>query len=527
MNSSFPRSIIVGLLLSILAIASISPNVAQSEEELSCPEGEISLNVAAGAVGQELELTQQLLNRYMERCPNVTVNALQPPDLANDRFGFYSSSLGMGSSAIDVYQIDVTWPGTLAEHFIDFYEYLPEDDPNIEQHFPQIITNNTVDGRLVGLPWFTDSGLLYYRTDLLEKYDLDVPQTWDQLETTSEIIQTGEREDGNAQFWGYVWQGGSTEATTVNALEWQASHGGGVIINVDGEIEVNNAETITAVERAAAWIDTISPPNVLGHGPEDSRALWEAGNAAFMRNWPYAYSLGNDPESSQVAGSFDIALLPGRSSELRTGTLGGWQLSVSRYSRFPEAAVSLVTFMTSQEAQKLRAIEAGLLPTIPELYEDPEILQVAPFLENMRAIVAEATARPSTVSGDQYNTVSSLYASAVGSVLQGEEEAQNAMEDLEFDLENLIEEMGLGETAETSLELAPVSAQAVETTEEAPTEDGAVANSEVVEAETSTSDSTDDTDDGLSPVIIGAAVAIVLAIAFAGYALMQRPSKQA
>jgi trehalose/maltose transport system substrate-binding protein len=419
---------------------------AQNSEasSINCPAEPVTLNVAAGAVGQDLELTQKILDRYMEYCPNATLHALQPPDLANNRFEYYSVTLGMGDSDIDVYQLDATWPGLLAEHFVNFYDYVAPDSPQIQQHFPQTIENNTVNGRLVALPWFTDVGLLYYRTDLLEKYGLDVPSTWDELETAASIIQEGERSEGNSQFWGYVWPGGPGETMTTTALEWQASQGGGTIITLDGEVQVNNPETVLAMQRAADWIDTITPSAVLGQGTEVSLPIWQSGNAAFMRNWTFAYSLSNNPDVSLVAGKFGVTQLPGVREELRTGVLGGWQLAVSRYSRNPEAAVSLALFMTSPEAQKLRAVEGGLLPTIATLYDDPDIIEAQPLISSMLEIVAVAVPRPSTVSGDQYDEVSRLYSNAVGQILQGSLGAEEALQALESDLNDLVEVEGIG-----------------------------------------------------------------------------------
>ena len=439
---------IVRFILVSLYFTSLSGSILQAQnseaDSINCPAEPVTLNVAAGAVGQELELTQKLLDRYMQRCPNATVHALQPPDLANDRFGFYRFILGMGDSDIDIYQIDVTWPGLLADHFVNIYDYVSPDSPQIQQHFPQIVENNTVDDRLVALPWFTDVGLLYYRTDLLEKYDLDVPATWDELEAAARTIQEGERSEGNSQFWGYIWQGNPGEATAISALEWQASHGGGTIITPEGEVQVNNPETIAAMRRAASWIDSVSPSTVLGHDAGASLPIWQAGNAAFMRNWPFAYSLSNSSDVSLVAGKFGITQLPTVSEELRTGVLGGWQLAVSRYSQNPEAAVSLALYMTSPEAQKLRAIEGGLLPTIATLYDDPEITAAQPLIGSMLEIVAGAVPRPSTIAGDQYNVVSRLYSDAVSAILQGTLGAEEALQALETDLNDLVETEGIG-----------------------------------------------------------------------------------
>ena len=161
--------------------------------------------------------------------------------------------IAAGATDIDIFQIDIIWPGILVEHAVDLEEYIPQEE--IEAHFPAIVENNTVDGKLVGLPWFTGAGLLYYRTDLLEKYGYSgPPERWDNLEEIAQIIQAGERAEGNDNFWGFVWQGNNYEGLTANALEWQYSHNGGQIIEPDGTITVNNSNSVAALARAAAWV---------------------------------------------------------------------------------------------------------------------------------------------------------------------------------------------------------------------------------------------------------------------------------
>ncbi len=134
---------------------------------------EIEITVAGGAVGQELELTRGAAERYMEENPDVKVTVLELPDMVQDRLGTYLQFFEAESPEVDVYQVDVIWPGDLADHFIDLNEYVPAEVVN--QHFSAIVENNTVNGELVALPWFTDAGLLYYRTDLLEKYGYSGP----------------------------------------------------------------------------------------------------------------------------------------------------------------------------------------------------------------------------------------------------------------------------------------------------------------------------------------------------------------
>lgn len=394
----------------------------------------VEITVATGAVGEEYELSVAAAQRYMEKNPNVVVRVLDMPDLVQDRLGLYLQFFEAKSSQVDVYQIDVIWPGDLAEHFLDLYQYGAEEI--IDQHFPAIVANNTVDGRLVALPWFTDAGLLYYRADLLDKYGVAVPQTWDELEKAAKLIQAAERARGNPDFWGFVWQGNAYEGLTCNALEWIASNGGGTIISPDKQITINHPHTVEIIEKAAKWVGSISPAGVVGFGEEDARNMWQAGNAAFMRNWPYAYSVGND-EDSVIKNLFQVAPLPAGKSGKGAATLGGWQLAVSKYSKHPEIAADVALFLASYEEQKIRATEGSLNPTIMDLYQDQDVLAANPFFGSLYDVFINAVARPSTATAPRYNEVSTRFFTAVHSVLIGKTTAQRVLEELELDLEDL------------------------------------------------------------------------------------------
>jgi trehalose/maltose transport system substrate-binding protein len=393
-----------------------------------------TITVAAGAVGIELELTKAAAERYMEMNPGVTVEVLETGDLADDRLAFYLQLFEAQSPDVDVMQIDVIWPGDLEQHFVDLYEYGAADV--VDQHFPAIIQNNTVDGKLVGIPWFTDAGLLYYRTDLLEKYGYSgPPATWTELEEMAEVIQAGERME-NPDFWGFVWQGNAYEGLTCDAIEWVASNNGGTIVSPDGVITINNDAAVEIIEQAAGWVGTISPNGVINFAEEDARNMFQAGNAAFMRNWPYAYSLGQG-EDSAIAGLFDVSPLPAGEGGSPAAALGGWQLGVSAYSENPAVAADVALYLASYEEQKIRAIEGSFNPTIQALYEDPEVLEATPFFGSLYDVFINATPRPSTATAPNYAAVSRAFFSAVHSVLTGQEDADVALELLELDLQDI------------------------------------------------------------------------------------------
>jgi trehalose/maltose transport system substrate-binding protein len=196
--------------------------------------------------------------------------------------------------------------------------------------------------------------------------------------------------------YGFVFQGNAYEGLTCNALEWVKSFGGGQIVEADGTISINNEQAAAAIDMAASWIGTISPEGNLAYMEEESRGVWQLGNAVFHRNWPYAYSLGNSDDSA-VKGKFDVAPLPaGEGADARSAaTLGGWNYAVSKYSQDPDAAIELALYLASPEVQKERAIKQTNLPTVEALYDDADVLAAAPFMANWKEIFQNAVPRPS------------------------------------------------------------------------------------------------------------------------------------
>ncbi len=356
-----------------------------------------------------------------------TVKIISTPNESNQRLALYQQLLAAGSSDIDVFQIDVIWPGILGRHFINLSGREPPEIFNV--HFAPIVKNNTVGRRIVAMPWFIDAGLLYYRKDLLDKYGAAVPNTWDEMTRTSKRIQDAERAAGNDKMWGFVFQGRAYEGLTCDALEWVHSYGGGTIVELDGSISVHNPKAVAALRRAASWIGAITPKGVLNYAEEEARGVFQSGNDVFMRNWPYAWSLGNAPESP-VAGKIGTSALPKGPNGEHRGTLGGWQLAVSKYSKNPDVAVDLVLYLTSSQEQRRRAIEASFNPTRKDLYEDPEVIKANPFFLTLREVFTNAVPRPSHITGVRYNRVSTAFWNAVHAVLSGDADAGSALKTL-------------------------------------------------------------------------------------------------
>lgn len=392
------------------------------------------LTISCGAVGAELQLCREGVEAWSKQTGH-SVEVVSTPNSATERLSFYQQILSAQSADIDIIQIDVVWPGMLANHLLDLHEVLPADATR--GYFQAQLDNATVDGRLVTMPWFTDSGLLYYRKDLLEKYAKPVPQTWAELTATAKQIQQAERDAGNANLWGYVFQGRAYEGLTCNALEWIGSHPGGALIDAQGQIAIDSAATRQALSLAQSWVGDISPRGVLNYTEEEGRGVFQSGNALFMRNWPYAWALVQSPDSA-IKDRVGIAPLPkGGEAGKHASTLGGWGLSISRYSAEPKLAGELVAYLTSAQQQKRRALVGAYNPVIESLYQDPELLAAMPYYSQLHAILNDGVMRPAAITAERYPRVSNALFDRVHGVLSGEATVDQAVSDLHSDLKRI------------------------------------------------------------------------------------------
>jgi trehalose/maltose transport system substrate-binding protein len=329
------------------------------------------------------------------RAHGHTIKVYTPPASSTDRLALLRQRFAARSPDLDVVMLDVVWPGIVKDHLVDLKPYSRGAEA---AHFPAVVANNTVDGRLLGMPWYIDAGLLYYRRDLLERHGLKPPATWTELAAAARTVVAAERAAGRSDFQGFVFQGKAYEGLSCNALEWVQSFGGGPIVDAQGRITIDNPRAAKALDTAAGWIGSIAPQGVLNYAEEDARGVFQNGQALFMRNWPYAWSLAQAPDSP-VRGRVGVVPLPAGEGGRSAATLGGWQLAVSKYSRHPAEAAALVMHLTSAAVQKQRAIGGSYNPTLVALYQDPEVLAANPFMGELLGVFTRAVARPAGVTG--------------------------------------------------------------------------------------------------------------------------------
>jgi trehalose/maltose transport system substrate-binding protein len=373
--------------------------------------------------------------REFTRQTGIQVIHLPGPENSRDQLVLTRRLLQRGNGSPDVIAIDMVWPGILQQYLTDLR---PAFAPAIAYEDPELISPYSVGNKLLAIPYHTNTGILFYRADLLRKYGFSKPpKTWDELEMTALRIQQGERAHGNKNFWGFVWPGAANESLTCNALEWQFSEGGGRIVNADKTIDVNNARTIRAWQRAAHWIGWISPPNVLSYQEWDAlNAFHYAGTTAFWRGWMSDYFLSL-PVNTTWGGVAGLTSLPGGSAA-RVATVGGYGLAVPRASTHPEEAMQFVRFLLRKEQELDEARTRRGPPQAPVLFDLPGVLRAyVRFGLTPGQKPGGSIARPSTVTAEKYDAVSRAYFESVHSVLSGKVKAKDAAAALQMKLTDI------------------------------------------------------------------------------------------
>ena len=325
------------------------------------------------------------------------------------------SSLLLGDAPFDLLLVDVSWLAKfVAAGWLEPLEgwFGPEVLAAME---PGARLGNGFDGHLWRMPLTGDTGLLYWRTDLMERPPRD----------TAELVAISRDLQRRGQVrWGYLWQGRQYEGLSCVMVEVLAAFGARWW---DGGAATTMLDSPEAVE-AATWLDDllrdgVSPAAVANFAENDALQLFAAGEAAFLRNWPYAWreiEKGDGP----VKGKVGVAPMVGAPGHQGGGTLGTWGLSLIKGGPHPEEAVAVIRWLTAETVQRQLALEQGYAPIWRHLYDDPELQRDAPLLGVQRAALQHPQLRPLTAA---YAQLSDLLVRQVNGMLTGQDGPDAAM----------------------------------------------------------------------------------------------------
>lgn len=389
-----------------------------------------TLTVSGSAVGAEGEVLSRQIRRFMAENPGLRVTVQQTPDDATQRHQLYVQWLNAHVGTPDVLQLDVVWtPEFAAAGWI-----LPLDrfSPGSGDFFPASLAANTWQGKLYALPWFMDVGILYWRTDLLP-----APP-----KSLAELTALARRGQAAGPRYGIVWQGARYEGLVTVFLEILGGFGGR-ILTPEGRVAVDSPQAVAALAYLKSQIAAgLAPPEVLTWHEEETRFAFQNGNAVFLRNWPYAWALLGKPADSRVAGRFAIAPMPAAPGGEPTAALGGAQLAINAYSRRPEAAFRLISYLTAPERMIERARVVGQYPARRSVYRDPRLAEaLGTDPAAVLAIVERAQPRPVTPVWTELSEILQIH---LHRSLAGQTETAAALKEARREMEAVLERSGLG-----------------------------------------------------------------------------------
>ena len=372
----------------------------------------------------------KLIKQFNDSHPNGKVTFHELPDNADQQRQQMVQNTQIKNPTMAVVSMDVVWTSEFAAK--GYVEALPADQFPTEGFLPATVDSATYFGKLYGYPATSDGGLLFYRKDLLDKYKLKPPTTFDEMKAACDTIQAGEKDSKLGCFAG---QYNKYEGLTVNFDE--AVHGaGGVIVGDDGKPNVATPEATKGLSTLVDWFkDGHIPKAAITWQEEQGRQAFQKGELIFHRNWGGMYNLANKTDgSSEVAGKFDVAPLPGITGP-GVSSLGGHNYAIAKYAENKGTAVDFLKFMSSKEVQKSQTLATPTPPTLAEIYNDPDIVKKYPYMPTQLKSIETAKPRPKAV---EYGDVTLAIQDAAYGALQGQTQPDAALQALQAKLQTLI-----------------------------------------------------------------------------------------
>ena len=363
-----------------------------------------------------------LLAQWNAAHPRQRVTLIQLPDEADDQHAQMVANLQTKSSRYDVMSLDVIWTAEFAANGW-IVPLSPRLFPLGDFLRPAVATAR-YQGRLYAVPFTSNAGLLYYRTDILRRLHAAPPRTWARLA----VLARAARHLGIG---GYGGQFQAYEGLTVNFAEAVQSAGGSILSPDGTKVTLNSAAARAGLQFLVnglrqGWI----PRAALGWNEESSRRAFEAGTLLFLRNWSYVYGLAARPgPGNRVAGRFGVAALPGHSS------LGGANLAISAFSRHQRTALAFIRFLTSLPSERQVLARGSLPPVWTRLYTDPAMIRRFPYLPVLEKAIGSALPRPETAG---YNQLSLAISSAVHQALEQRKSVNATITGLSGELSTII-----------------------------------------------------------------------------------------
>jgi multiple sugar transport system substrate-binding protein len=356
-----------------------------------------------------------LINAFEKQYPKIKVTLISAPTSTDTYRATVATQISGGASTPDVFMGDVIWPAQFGAHqlAVPLSKYLPSS--YWSRFAPGLVTGASYKGAVYGSPLFEDQGFLYYRKDLLAKNHMSVPTTWEQLETEAKTLAS----NGSVKY-GFVWEGDSYEGLTCNFMEYLADAGGSPTNATYTTATLNSAAATKAVTFMRSLITSgASPAAVTTFQEPQAMSTFGDGNAAFLRNWDYAYDAAITPSSGGKlkASQVGVAPLPTFAGQQYPGysNIGGWNLYINPHTKNLNADLTFIQWMSGTTAQDILSQKYGFISTVTAVRSAPAIIASNPNF----AVVPKTKLVPRPAGTPEYPALSTAIYTNVNGALAG------------------------------------------------------------------------------------------------------------
>ena len=371
-----------------------------------------TLRVFSGGANQRPDLMRKLFDQYQAANPGVKIEIETGGATSELQRQYLSTVLNAKDSAIDIYMIDIVNPAQYfgAGWLEPLNAYIGNPDEVMKPYLPVYAQADVIDGKIAAMPAFADAMFMYYRKDLLDKYRIPEPRTWDELTAAAKKIQEGEK---NPNLQGLSIQGAPIEGAVCTFLLPYWSQGK-EFNDASGRMTLDKTAATKGLNQWLSMVDAgVIKKNVAEVKTPDTVNEFKAGQVVFAINWGFAWDRFQVDPDSTVKGKVGVMPLPAMAGGKSATCVGGWQWAVSAFSKHKAEAAKLVKFMSTTSASKLLAIEGSLLPVYQSVYVDPDVVKAVPWFKDASTVVVAGKNRPMSRDYGQVSDVIRTTTSAV------------------------------------------------------------------------------------------------------------------
>ncbi|HKG65665.1 MAG TPA: ABC transporter substrate-binding protein [Solirubrobacteraceae bacterium] len=377
--------------------------------------GEITYCQGKDTTGETKAWGKQFNEKHKSQ--GLSVKIVEFPASADEQRTQFVQRQEAKAGDCDVFRSDVIWTAEFASQGW-LYDLTPYIEDRRDDFIQPSIDTATYEGKIWGVPHYTNAALLYYRKDKID----EAPATW------QDVYQQA------ADSGGIVFQGAAYEGLTCDWLEIAYAAGGSVISEDGKEATIDSPENVAATKLMADAVKNGAAPKAVATYMEpESLTAWQTGKPAMMRNWPYAYGLSED--TPKLKGKFDVAPLPSFEGAGKAAILGGGNNVISVYSKNPGGALAVVDFLAQQDWQTQLTAEFSQASPLKATYDQPEVQKAIPFSDDLRTALEQAKPRPVS---PVYPQISQAIYKNVNQALTGQKSPEDAMKQAQSDIEKAL-----------------------------------------------------------------------------------------